>query len=107
MTRGFAILAPESRIAPDGQANWEVGDHPGEITDDRTHVMACLAELVAVLSAEHLTLDPRHVLVAGHSGGASSAPWLATSEEPFTAFAVLHGGAFPDGFGPRPRRARR
>ena len=99
--RSFAILAPESRIASDGQANWEVGDHPGEVTDDRRHVMACLAELLAVLSTENLTLDPRHVLVAGHSGGASSAPWLATNEEPFTAFAVLHGGAFPSGFGRR------
>jgi predicted esterase len=96
--RGFAILAPESRVAPDGQITWEVGDAPGDITDDRRHVMACLAELLAT---EHLTLDPLHVLVAGHSGGASSAPYVATNEEPFTAFAVLHGGAFPGGFGHR------
>jgi poly(3-hydroxybutyrate) depolymerase len=99
--RGFAILAPESRVAPDGEINWEVGDHPGDVTDDRRHVMACFAELLSVLSNQGLTLDPRHVLVAGHSGGASSAPYLATNEEPFNAFAVLHGGAFPGGFGRR------
>jgi phospholipase/carboxylesterase len=96
--RGFAILAPESGVAPDGRITWEVGDHPGEVTADRRHVMACLAEL---LSIGGFTLDPRRVLVAGHSGGASSAPYLATNEEPFSAFAVLHGGAFPGGFGRR------
>jgi poly(3-hydroxybutyrate) depolymerase len=96
--RGFAVLAPESGKSPDGQFNWEVGDAPGDDPPDRGHVMACLAELLAT---EHLTLDAQHVLVAGHSGGASSAPYLATNEEPFTAFAVLHGGAFPGGFGHR------
>ena len=99
--RGFAVLAPESSVAPDGRVTWEVGDHPGEVTDDRRHVMACLAELLSILSAADLTLDPRHVLIAGHSGGASSAPYIATNEEPFTAFAVLHGGSFPGGFGHR------
>ena len=29
------------------------------------------------------------------------APYLATTEEALSAFAVLHGGAFPGGFGPR------
>jgi predicted esterase len=48
-----------------------------------------------------LRITAPRVRVAGHSGGASSAPWLATNEEPFTAFAVLHGGAFPGGFGHR------
>jgi predicted esterase len=60
--------------------------------------MDCLHEMV---EREHLVLDPAHVLVVGHSGGGSFAPYLATNEEPFTAFAVLHGGAFPGGFGSR------
>ena len=59
--------------------------------------MACIAEL----AAGGVSIDPKRVLVAGHSGGGSSAPYLATNEEPFTAFAVLHGGAFPGGFGKR------
>jgi predicted esterase len=95
---GFAILGPDSRAAPDGSLTWEVGDHPGDITDDRRHVMACLHEM---LEGEHLDLDPAHILAVGHSGGGSSAPYLATNEEPFTAFAVMHGGAFPGGFGAR------
>lgn len=32
------------------------------------------------------------------------APYVATNGEPYTAFAVLHGGAFPGGFGTRPVR---
>jgi poly(3-hydroxybutyrate) depolymerase len=95
---GFAILAPDSRVSPSGELTWQVGDHPGDVTDDRRHVMSCLQEM---LVGEHLAIDPAHVLAVGHSGGGSSAPYLATNEEPFTAFAVLHGGAFPGGFGAR------
>jgi poly(3-hydroxybutyrate) depolymerase len=96
--RHFAVLAPESGAAPDGSFTWEVGTNPGEVTEDRRHVMASLAEMTA---REGLSLDTTHVVVVGHSGGASSAPYLATNEEPFTAFAVLHGGVFPTGFGAR------
>ena len=44
-------------------------------------------------------IDVEHVLIAGHSGGGSNAPYAATNDDLFTAFAVLHGGAFPGGFG--------
>lgn len=95
---GFGVLAPDSGASPSGALTWQVGQRYGEVTDDRRHVMACLREMV---EREHLVLDPAHVLVVGHSGGGSSAPYLATNEEPFTAFAVLHGGSFPAGFGGR------
>jgi phospholipase/carboxylesterase len=91
---GFAIVAPESRKSPHGQWTWEVGDHAGEVTEDYAHVMACVREVTA-----DLRVDAEHVLIVGHSGGASTAPYVATNEPLFTAFAVLHGGVFPGGFG--------
>ena len=94
--KGFAIVAPDSRKAPDGQWSWQVGDHAGEVTEDYAHVMACVRELTATPG---LRIDAEHVLIAGHSGGASTAPYLATNEPLFTAFAVLHGGVFPAGLG--------
>jgi len=71
------------------------------ITDDYVHVRDCVAELRAMPGVQ---IDPAHVLIAGFSGGGSLAPYVATNEEPYTAFAVLHGGAFPGGFGTRPVR---
>lgn len=94
--KGFVIVAPDSRRTPDGRWSWEVGDHAGEVTDDYRHVMACIREVTAIPG---LRIDLAHVLVAGHSGGGSSAPYLATNEPLFTAFAVLHGGVFPGGLG--------
>ncbi len=99
--RKLLIVAPDSRVAPDGQYSWEVGDHAGEITDDYVHVRDCVAELRAMPGVQ---IDPAHVLIAGFSGGGSLAPYVATNEESYTAFAVLHGGAFPGGFGTRPVR---
>jgi len=93
---GFAIIAPDSRTSPAGEYTWEVGDRPGEITPDYTHALACITEVQDSFS---LSIDPRKVLAAGYSGGASSAPYLASNEELFTAFAVLHGGVFPGGIG--------
>ena len=94
----FLLVAPDSRFAPDGQASWEVGDHAGEVTPDYLHVKACVAEVLAMPGVH---LDPTHVLIAGHSGGGSTAPYVATNEEPYTAFAVLHGGVFASGLGKR------
>jgi predicted esterase len=94
----FIIVAPDSRQRSDGVLTWEVGDHPGEVTEDFEHVRACLAE---VLAMPGVRLDTTHVLIAGHSGGASTAPYVATNAEPYTAFAVLHGGVFPGGLGNR------
>ncbi len=93
--RGFAIIAPDSRVDPTGGYNWEVGTHPGEVTEDWTHTMNCIDEVLAL----GLEFDPAFVMAAGHSGGASSAPYIATNEEMFTACASLHGGVFPDGLG--------
>ena len=94
----FLVVAPDSRRAPDGQYSWEVGDHAGEITPDLLHVKACVAE---VLAMPGVLLDPTRVLIAGHSGGASTAPYVATNEAPYTAFAVLHGGIIEGGLGKR------
>jgi len=93
---GFAIVMPDSRISPTGEFTWEVGTEPGEITPDYSHALACLAE---VETNHGLLIDEQRVLGAGYSGGASSAPYLASNEELFTAFAVLHGGVFPGGIG--------
>ena len=72
----FIVVAPDSRLAPDGKDSWEVGDHAGEITPDLLHVRACVAELLAMPGVR---LDPTHVLIAGHSGGGSTAPYVATN----------------------------
>ncbi len=93
---GFAIIAPDSRISPTGEYTWEVGTEPNEITPDYTHALACLAELQDL---HGLLIDERQVLTAGYSGGASSAPYLASNEDLFRAFAVLHGGVFAGGIG--------
>jgi len=93
---GVAIVAPDSRQSPDGQYTWEVGTEPDEITPDLTHALACVDELIA---RNDWTLDTDHVMAAGFSGGASSAPYLATNDDLFTAFAVLHGGVYAGGLG--------
>jgi poly(3-hydroxybutyrate) depolymerase len=96
--RSFIVIAPDSGRAPDGMLTWKVADRPGEITPDFEHVGRCVAE---VLAKAGVVVDRAHVIVIGHSGGASSAPYVATTAELYESFAVLHGGAFPSGFGPR------
>jgi predicted esterase len=97
-SRSFIVVAPDSGRAPNGMLTWEVGDHPEEITADFEHVGRCVAE---VLAKPGVVIDPAHVIVIGHSGGGSSAPYVATHNDLYESFAVLHGGAFPSGFGPR------
>jgi poly(3-hydroxybutyrate) depolymerase len=94
----FLVVAPDSRIAPNGQASWEVGDRAGEVTEDFMHVRQCAEELMAMRG---VLVDTSRVLIVGHSGGGSSAPYMATNDEMYTAFAVLHGGVFPGGLGER------
>ena len=94
----FIIVAPDSMISPQGQATWQVGDHPGDITEDFDHVRQCIDE---ALRMPEVMVDTTRVLIAGHSGGGSTAPYVASNTEPATAFAVLHGGVFPGGLGPR------
>jgi len=95
--RRFAIIAPDSRDH-DGQLTWEVGDHPGDVTPDLTHTIECVAWMRAHAS---FLVDESHVLIAGYSGGGSSAPYIATNRPGFTHTAVLHGGVFPGGIGPQ------
>ena len=90
---GFAIVAPDSRVSPDGQFTWEVGNHAGEVTEDYTHTLACIAEVT-----DDWVIDSE-VLATGFSGGASSAPYIATNESLFTALSVLHGGVIGGGIG--------
>jgi predicted esterase len=94
----FLVLAPDSRRSPGGQFTWQVGDHPGDMTEDLEHIGRCLDELRAMPGVQ---IDLARVLIAGHSGGASEAPYVASSREPYSAFAVLHGGVFATGLGPR------
>jgi len=95
-THGFAIVAPDSRVSPDGQFTWEVGNLQNEITPDYSHMLDCIDEVE--LRAD-VTLEEGRILASGHSGGASSAPYIASNEERFQAFAVLHGGVIAGGIG--------
>ncbi len=92
--RHFAIVAPDSR----DPGTWEVGDQPGDVTPDLTHTLSCMEW---VRTNAGLVIDSWHVLIAGYSAGGSSAPYIGSNRPPFTHVAVLHGGVFPGGIGPR------
>ena len=94
----FVIVAPDSRRSPRGDFTWEPGDQPGQVTPDLTHTVDCV-DWVRVHG--RLTFDSSRVLIAGFSSGGSSAPYIATNQPLFTHTAVLHGGVFPGGIGPR------
>ena len=94
----FAIVAPDSRRTPGGALTWEVGDQPGDVTPDLTHTLSCI-EWVRTHSG--LVIDASRALIVGYSGGGSSAPYIGSNRPPFTHIAVLHGGVFPGGIGPR------
>ncbi len=100
--RGFAIVAPDSRVSPSGDYTWEVGTDPGEVTPDLTYAQECFDEVVG----DHdFRPHEERTLAAGHSGGASSAPYLATNDDRFTHFGILHGGMFAGAFGDNLARA--
>lgn len=92
----FVIVAPDSRVSPDGAITWQVGDRSYEITGDYLHALACIDEVIAIPGVR---IDMQHIIAVGFSGGGSSAPYIATRESMFTAFAVLHGGVFTGGLG--------
>jgi poly(3-hydroxybutyrate) depolymerase len=92
---GFAIVAPDSRKLRGGVLTWEVGDQPDDITEDLAHTMKCVR---ALQSMPGVHVDSQRTLIAGYSGGGSSAPYIASHESFFRAFAVLHGGIIPGGF---------
>jgi len=93
--RRFAVVAPDSRDV-DGHLTWEVGDKQGDVTPDLTHTMDCIAW---VRSHGGFPVDQSHVLIAGYSGGGSSAPYIGSNRPGFTHAAVLHGGVFRGGIG--------
>lgn len=95
--RGFVVIAPDSRVAPNGAFTWEVGTEPGEITEDVLHTQALIAELASL----GVVLAEGRMLATGFSGGGSSGPYFATNDPRFNAYGSQHGGAFPDGMGDR------
>lgn len=94
----FTIVAPDSRIAPNGQLSWQVPDQAGDTTEDLGHIQRCVAEVRAMPG---VVVDGTHTIIVGHSGGASTAPYVASVDDLYGAFAVLHGGVFVGGLGPR------
>jgi poly(3-hydroxybutyrate) depolymerase len=96
--RKFIVVAPDSRVAPNGMAAWQVPDRPGDSTDDFGHIRRCLDEVRAMPGVR---IDPTRTLIVGHSGGGSTAPYVASNDDFYRAFAVLHGGVFAGGLGPR------
>jgi len=102
LRRKFAIVAPDSGfIAEAGTYTWYVARERSDPSADSPHISATIDEVLALAGGR---IAPVGWLVVGHSGGASSAPYLATHDARFVAFGVLHGGAFPGAFGPlRPR----
>ena len=99
--RKFIVVGPDSRISPDGQRTWQVPDQPNDTTEDSGHIRRCLDE---VRSMAGVLIDPARTLIAGHSGGGSTAPYMASVDRDFSSFAVLHGGVFAGGLGPRRTR---
>ncbi len=53
----------------------------------------------ALQSMPGVHLDSKRTLIAGFSAGGSSAPYIASNEALFRAFAVMHGGIIAGGFG--------
>lgn len=92
---GVIVLAPDS-VSVAGV--WVVGQRPGEVTEDYSHVMACVRE---VLTTPDVRVDPARVLAVGFSVGGSVAPYLATHESVFAALGILHGHVVPGSLGPR------
>lgn len=93
---GFAVIAPDSRRSPHGEWTWQVPGDVGETSQDLAHITAALREVSERFVDD---LDQSKVLIAGFSGGASLAACVASRYPEFGAFAVLHGGVFPDGLG--------
>jgi poly(3-hydroxybutyrate) depolymerase len=85
----FVVVAPDSRRAPNGQFTWEVPNHQDDTSGDRARIRACVEEVLAMSGVQ---IDPGRTFIAGHSGGASTAPYTASVDEFYTAYAVLHGG---------------
>jgi poly(3-hydroxybutyrate) depolymerase len=91
----FIIVAPDS-VGITG--TWGVGHRPDEVTEDYRHILRCVRE---VLTLPGVRVDAARVLIAGYSVGGSAALYVASHDDLFTAFAVLHGHVAPQVIGPR------
>ena len=91
----FIVIAPDSASITGA---WLVEQRSGAVTEDYRHVMNCVRE---VLALPGVRIDRAHVLIAGFSVGSGLAFSIASREDLFTAFAILHGHVVTDAVGPR------
>jgi poly(3-hydroxybutyrate) depolymerase len=96
---GFIIVAPDSVSAAGA---WLIGTGPHDSAEDHRHILGSVREVLALPAVR---VDRQQVLVAGFSVAGGVAADIATREELFTAFAVLHGHVVLDQMGPRRVRA--
>lgn len=89
---GIIIVAPE---ASNGQS-WRI---PEDVPD-------AIYDLVEIVKAKY-PVNPRRVYLFGHSGGATTALYLALLESEYFAAAAVHAGALRPGDEPYIGRARR
>jgi len=95
--RRFFLLAVDSGYVEELHAfTWRVGNGAADDTSDLLHARACLSEALERLGSR---VTDGGWLAIGHSGGGSSAPYFATRDARFSAYAVLHGGVYPKGLG--------
>ncbi len=93
--RRFIAVAPDS-VSVAGA--WLVAQGPQGVSEDHRHVMESVREVLALRGVQ---VDRAHVLIAGFSVGGGAAAHIASHEDLFSAFAVLHGHMVVAGLGPR------
>lgn len=92
---GFIAVAPDSASIA---GVWLVEQRSEGTTEDYRHVVDCVRE---VLALPNVRVDRGRVLIAGFSVGGGAAAYIASHEDLFTAFAVLHGHVELGGMGLR------
>jgi predicted esterase len=101
MVAGFQALADEYGfiiVAPDSgdPAVWWISE-AGSESDDYPIIMDWVDY---IRSYPGVTIDDDYVMTLGFSGGAPVAPYIATNDEQFTAFAAMHGEVWEPSIGP-------
>jgi dienelactone hydrolase len=91
----FIAVAPDS-VSVAG--TWLVAQGAQGVTEDHRHVVDAIREVRALPDVH---VDLANVLIAGFSVGGGAAAYIASHEDLFGAFAVLHGHVVLDGMGPR------
>lgn len=94
----FIIVAPSSRLSPEGVATWEIGDGPNEKSEDFFHAVNCLNE---VREFEGVQIDETQILALGYSAGGTFAPYFATNGDTAHQFASLHNALHIPSLGSR------